>query len=278
MTPRAWRAAAFLALTLGCTSLRREVADVPLRVATYNIQAGGGNLPAVVAAIRDLDAAIVGLQEVDVHWSQRSGFADQATEIALALGMHVRFAPIYRLPNADPSRPARQFGVAILSRYEVLEFTNESLTRLSTQDTTAGPVLMPGLAHAVVNVNGRRVRVFSTHLDFRADQRVRRQQVAEMLRIFHERPRLPTLVLGDLNAPPDASELQPLFGILRDVGRIVPDTIFTYPANRPTKRIDYVLASSEFRGGTATVVPSLAADHRPVVANLRTLTNGRGTP
>ncbi len=58
-------------------------ARVPLRVATYNIHAGAGqdnvfDLDRTAAAIRDLDADVIGLQEVDVHWGARSDFADEA--------------------------------------------------------------------------------------------------------------------------------------------------------------------------------------------------------
>lgn len=50
---------------------------VPLRVATYNIHAGSGmdnvfDLDRQVAELRSLDADVIGLQEVDVHWGDRS--------------------------------------------------------------------------------------------------------------------------------------------------------------------------------------------------------------
>ncbi|MFD2081642.1 hypothetical protein SAMN05421678_12849 [Actinopolymorpha cephalotaxi] len=50
---------------------------VQLRVATYNIHAGLGqdnvfDLDRTAATIRALDADLIGLQEVDVHWGARS--------------------------------------------------------------------------------------------------------------------------------------------------------------------------------------------------------------
>ena len=260
-------AAALLTLAAACASLGRSSSDVPLRVATYNIQAGAGNLARTANAIRDLNADIIGLEEVDSHWSSRSGFADQPAELSTALGMTVRFAPIYSLPGTGASSAAREFGVALLSRYPIIEFRNDTITRLSTQDSAAVPRAMPGLLDAVIDVHGRRVRVFVTHLDYRADPRVRERQAAEM-RALIDRSADPTIVFGDLNATPDAPELRPLFEALHDTWPPDAGAGLTYPATEPAKRIDYVLASRQFRATGASVPNTLASDHRPVVAQL----------
>ncbi|MGW4027524.1 endonuclease/exonuclease/phosphatase family protein, partial [Streptomyces sp. NPDC005009] len=111
---------------------------VPLRVATYNIHAGAGqdqvfDLDRTAAALRDLRADVIGLQEVDVHWGARSDFADEARALAEKLDMWVFFAPIYDLDPADRDGERRQFGVAVLSRHPVLAAENHEITRLSTQ-------------------------------------------------------------------------------------------------------------------------------------------------
>ena len=151
---------------------------VSLRVLTYNVRSGNGDLARTAQTIRSLSPDVVGLQEVDVHWSERSGFEDQAAILAQMLGMQVRFAPIYSLPGADAAKPSRQFGVALLSRYPIVGWTNDTLARLSTQARDPVPAPAPGLLDATIDVNGTVVRVFNTHLDYRSDPRVRRQQVA----------------------------------------------------------------------------------------------------
>lgn len=234
---------------------------------TYNIQAGGGNLDSIAEVIRASGAALVALQEVDVHWDKRSGFADQATELATKLGLQMRFAPIYRLPGAEVDSPAREYGVALLSRYPIVAFMNHAITRLSTQGSNASPTPMPGFLEATIDVHGWRVRVFNTHLDYRGDPTVRRQQVAESLEIIGD-PATPVLMFGDLNAVPAAPELQPLFARLRDGWPDTAGTGFTYPAVQPVRRIDYVLASSHFRVVDARVRDSKASDHRPVIMDL----------
>ena len=76
------------------------------------------------------------------------------------------------------------------------------------------------------------------------------------------------LVMGDLNAPPHAVELAPLFGRLRDAWSAGPGTGFTYPAAVPVRRIDYILTSTDLRALNVRVLAIEASDHRPVVADL----------
>src|SRR5438309_6175564 len=129
-----------LLIVTGCAASRTHprasaVPAVPaLRVMSYNIQSGAGNLERTAGVIRDEHPDVVALQEVDVHWAERSRFADQARELATRLKMDVRFAPIYHIASPEPDRPAREFGVALLSRLSVVSWRNDTLTRLSTQE------------------------------------------------------------------------------------------------------------------------------------------------
>ena len=235
---------------------------------TYNIHAGHGDIDRTAATIRALSPDVVGLEEVDVHWADRSGFVDQANRLGKLLGMVVRFAHIYELPGATDSAPKREFGVALLSRYPIVTWENDTLTRLSTQAENAAPTRMPGLLAATIDVHGTPVRVFVTHLDYRKDPSVRQTQVAEMLARIGAVDS-PTLLLGDMNATPDAGELQPLFARMRDGWLTAAGPGFTYPADAPSERIDYVLVSPNAKVDSAfvPVVPA-ASDHRPVVVDL----------
>lgn len=255
-------------LLVGCASaVRPSHSSETLRVMTYNIQAGGGNLDRVGDAIRESGADIAALQEVDVHWSPRSSFVDEADSLAKYLKMNVRFADIYDLPATDSSKSRRQFGVAVLSRYPIVAFTNHPITRLSTQSANPAPAPAPGFLEASVDFHGAKIRVFTTHLDYRADPRVREQQVRDMLGIIGEAP-TPAILFGDLNAIPEAPELQPLFVRLKDSWSSARGAGFSYPASNPEKRIDYVLISRHFTALDAHVPVTLASDHRPVVVDL----------
>jgi len=252
---------------VACASLPARPAEQSLRVMTYNIRSGNGNLDSTAAAIRAQSADIVALQEVDVHWAERSGFVDQATALGEKLGMQARFANIYSLPGTTAESPRREFGVALLSRYPVVAFRNDSIARLSTQVQNPTPAPASGLLDATLDVRGQRVRVFNTHLDYRKDPAVRTQQVREMLG-FIGGLETPTLVFGDLNAAPDAPELQPLLARLHDAWSGSTTAGFTYPADAPHERIDYVLVSPHFTVRSVRVAETQASDHRPVVAEL----------
>jgi endonuclease/exonuclease/phosphatase family metal-dependent hydrolase len=255
-----------LVLCATCTHLPAASRETRLRVMSYNIAYGHGDLTQTAEAIRASSPDVVALQEVDVHWAERSHFADQAGELASRLHLQVRFARIYQLPGAEGA-PPREFGVALLSRFPVIAFTNHPLVRLSTQQETPVPAPLPGFLEATIDIGGTSVRVFNTHTDYRPDPSVRRQQVAEMVTFIGESSG-PMLLFGDLNAPPDAPELQPLLQRLRDAWPASAGPGLTYPATNPVKRIDYVLTSTHFDVRSAWVPLTMASDHRPVVVDL----------
>jgi endonuclease/exonuclease/phosphatase family metal-dependent hydrolase len=252
-----------------CASVGRGGApgEQRLRVMSYNIQYGNQGLDSVIAVINAEQPDIVGLQELDVHWDQRSRFVNQAELIAKGTGMQYRFARIYQLPNADASKPPREFGVGILSRYPITAFTNHVITRLSTQEVNPVPGPLPGFLDATLDVSGTRVRVLNVHLDFRRDPAVRRMQVTDMLKAMGDST-LPTLMFGDMNARPDAPELEPLFRKLRDSWPYTQGPGLTGPARNPQGKIDYVLMSDDFRLVKTWVPRVYASDHFPVVAEL----------
>jgi endonuclease/exonuclease/phosphatase family metal-dependent hydrolase len=249
--------------------------EVRLRVATYNIQAGAGmdrlfDVARTAEAIRGLGADVVGLQEVDVHWSARSQWRDLATELAELLDMQVFFAPIYSLEPLEPGLPRREFGNAVLSRYPIRYAQNHQITRLSTQVPNPVPELAPGFPEVVIKVRGIPVHVYATHLDYRADPTVREMQVADMLRIMDRWSGRRQVLLGDLNARPDAAELGPLWVELADAWAVAnpSEPGLTFPASLPDRRIDYVTVNARVQVRAASVVQSLASDHLPVVADL----------
>jgi endonuclease/exonuclease/phosphatase family metal-dependent hydrolase len=254
-------------ITTACASVPAASREQPLRVMTYNIQYGHEGIDSVIAVIRAEKPDIVGLQEVDVHWDQRSNFVNQAELLAKGTGMEYRFARIYQLPNTDSSKPPREFGVGILSRYPVTSFTNHSITRLSTQDANPVPAPLPGFLEAMVDVHGMKVRVFDVHLDYRRDPAVRERQVAEMLGYIGD-SEVPTLLMGDLNATPDAPELQPLFRKMHDTWPYSQGPGLTDPVTKPHGKIDYVMTSGNFRVRKAWVPTVYASDHFPVVVDL----------
>lgn len=240
---------------------------------SYNMHAGTGqdlvfDLERQAAVIEALRPDVVALQEIDVHWSARSDYIDEATWLARRLRMRVFFGPIYSLPADRPGAPPREYGLAIMSRFPILAAENHKITRLSTQTPDPAPELAPGFPEIVIRVRGVRLRVYDTHLDFRADPAVRAAQIADMLAIMDERPG-PAILAGDFNAAPGAAELAPLWGEMSDVmSRTGGPDIPTYPADVPRERIDYVTTTPDIGVRGVRVPETVASDHRPVVADL----------
>ncbi len=257
--------------------------EVNVRVMTYNIHAGAGSdgvydTERIAKVIEESGAEIVGLQEVDVHWGARSNYDNIVKDLAEQLDMHYFFAPIYDFDPLSEDTPRRQFGVAVLSKYPILQATNHEITRLSTQDAEPKPTPSPGFAEAIINVNGKIVPFYVTHLDYRGDPTVRMMQVDDMLNIFEDQAGDKILV-GDMNAIPDAPELSPLFENFTDAWSINPDDSpgFTYSALSPSKRIDYIFTSDKMTIQHSEVLSTLASDHLPVIADITLARGQNGT-
>ncbi|MGK5111830.1 endonuclease/exonuclease/phosphatase family protein [Geodermatophilus sp. CPCC 205506] len=232
---------------------------------SYNIHHGEGadgrlDLGRIAAEIRDSGADIVGLQEVDRHWSERSDLADQAAELARELNMHVVYGPNLDLDPLDPGEPRRQYGNAILSDARIREWRNTLLPR-------TGDFEQRGLLEALVTVRRVPVRVFTTHLQHNS-QPERMAQIAairEVIGTCHEF----VVLTGDLNARPGTPEIDAITEDLIDAWTEAGvGTGYTYPAGNPHARFDYVLHGIDVMTCTAAVLSTDGSDHLPVAADL----------
>jgi endonuclease/exonuclease/phosphatase family metal-dependent hydrolase len=232
---------------------------------SFNIHHGQGvddrlNLARVAARIRNSGAAIVGLQEVDRHWGERSEFADQAAELGRALNMHAVYGANLDLDPLHPGQPRRQYGNAILSDAPIREWHNTLLPR-------TGRLEQRGLLEALVTVREVPVRVFTTHLQHTSQQE-RIAQIAairEVIGATQESVILP----GDLNVRPDTPEIDAITEDLIDAWTAAGVGVgYTYPAENPTARLDYVLHSNDVMTCTAAVLCTDGSDHLPVTADL----------
>ncbi len=205
-------------------------------------------------------AEVIGLQEVDRHWSERSSFVDQATWLADRLDMHVAFGANLDLDPLTPGAPRRQYGTAILSSHRIREQRNTLLPRPAGGEQR-------GLLEVRIKVNNVPVRVFNTHLQHDS-QLERLAQVAAIEQIVAT-SRESVVLVGDLNATPSSPEITTLTDDLVDawVTAGVGDG-FTFDAVTPHARIDYVLTSDSIVARTAAVVTTDASDHLPVVVDL----------
>jgi len=82
----------------------------------------------------------------------------------------------------------------------------------------------------------------------------------------------PLIVVADMNDEPSGDAYKMMLGKFGDswiASRAAGDG-FSYPADKPIKRIDYVFYRADaFKVKSARVVETLASDHVPVVAELQ---------
>jgi endonuclease/exonuclease/phosphatase family metal-dependent hydrolase len=219
------------------------------------------DLRRIAEVIRASRADVVGLQEVDRHYSERSDWADQAGELARMLGYHVVFgANIDRDPPAA-GRPRIQYGTAILSRHPITSWDNTHLFRSPDQEQR-------GLLHAEIDLRGVPFHVYNTHLaaSSQTDRLAQTRQIVDLID-----GNGPTVLMGDLNATPDSPEMSTLDGHLVDswTATGIGDGA-TYPVEDPDRRIDYVLTAGEVRPVWTRVLTATpeASDHLPVASHL----------
>lgn len=237
-----------------------------LRVATFNLLHGlaldtGLATPAgLAAAAAQLDADVVGLQEVD-RGQDRSGGVDQTAVLAAHLGAaHHRFLPALVgapgpgrawVPGPGPagcgngSGPAHTtpaYGVGLLSRRPVRAW--------AARHFPAAPVSLPLLVPAtpkprlvrvpdepraalaaVLDTPAGPLTVITAHLSFVPGYNVR--QLRALTRWARRFP-APRLLAGDVNLP---GALPTLATGWRSLGRVA-----TYPSYAPRVQFDHVLA------------------------------------
>ncbi|AUZ36324.1 endonuclease/exonuclease/phosphatase [Arthrobacter sp. PGP41] len=262
-------------LSAGAPAIAAEEEEVKttglsdLRVMSYNIHHGASgddvlDLDRIAREIESTGAQIVGLQEVDRHWSARSNYQDQAAWLAERLDMHYAYAANLDLDPEPGRTDRRQYGTAVLSKYPILSSQNHLLTNIQYAEK---PTEQRGLLETVINVEGNHIGFYNTHLDHRRSEQ-RQLQVKEILGITSESDR-PSLLVGDLNAVPASTEMQQLMTRFTDVfAALGQDQAYTMPVENPDRRIDYILGHGDIRPRSAEVISSAASDHLPIVADV----------
>lgn len=231
---------------------------VRLNVMSYNIHVGIGmdkklDLARIAGVIKQSRADIVGLQEVD-RGVERTGRVDEIKELARLTGMDYAFAH-----NLDYQ--GGQYGVAVLSRFPILSIDHWRYANRRERERR-------GFIRVETEVAGRRLNFVTTHLDYQFEDG--RLFEAEQLLKALEGVSGPLVVAGDFNEEPRgvAYEMMLKAGFKDAWTRDAPGP--TFPADKPTKRIDYVYhrGLGEDVHATATVPDTLASDHRPLVVSL----------
>ncbi len=238
-----------------------------IKVMSYNIHHGEGtdtilDLKRIGNVIKQSKSDIIGLQEVDNHFSERSNFEDQAKWLAKYLGMHYTYAANLDYEPLQVGQHRRQYGTAVLSKYPILFSKNHLLTNIPYP---VSPTEQRGLLETVINVKGNHIHFYNTHLDNkRAEQRD--LQVREILEIANQNEGSKILV-GDFNATAESAEMLNMTSQYNDVFNVLgQNEDYTIPVENPDRRIDYIFTSDDIKISSGEVIKTIASDHLPIAA------------
>ncbi|MGE5693762.1 MAG: endonuclease/exonuclease/phosphatase family protein [Candidatus Sericytochromatia bacterium] len=252
-----------------------------MRLATFNIlhgrsvHDGAVELDRLVASVKQLDADVLALQEVDCD-QPRSGRSDLTAVAAEAMGAvsHRFVAAIAGTPGAtwmaatgEEQPGTAAYGIALLSRFPAESWQVVRLPRIPTRF----PMYLPGPNRVQIVDEEPRAAVIArldtplgpmtvanTHLSFVPGwNRVQLRSLIRDLRGFE----CPRVLMGDLNMPPPAPRrwtgLRPLAEAL------------TFPAAAPDRQLDHILTDDPTLRGDSVSAPTMSvSDHRALIADV----------
>lgn len=225
-----------------------------LRILSYNLHAGVGldgrldvgRLAEVIARSRP---DLVAVQEVD-RGTRRSQAADQLALLEQGTGMPAVFGKTIDHDGGD-------YGVALLSRWPLSDVRKHFLPTLPDEEKriALAAKVNPGAGWPELLLVG-------THLSWSPPESIWEQTV--QLNEWFASPGSDYRILaGDFNATPDTSPLQELRKSWSDgeAGGA------TFPADEPTRKIDYVMVGPGLTLlSTEVINEPVASDHRPVLS------------
>jgi endonuclease/exonuclease/phosphatase family metal-dependent hydrolase len=251
-------------------------AELPreIRVVTYNIHHGEGtdkkfDLPRIAKVVMAEKPDIVALQEVDQRTRRASG-VDQPAEFARLTGMRVVFGR--NIPYDGGG-----YGTAVLTRLPIRSCQSVKLKSFY-KDTPEHKEQRGVQVLELGGRNGPRLMFLCTHLDYRPPDDERMASAKTINELIRKRGSELAIIAGDFNATPESGPIREFEKVWKVAGGDGADAkpqaaeaILTFPADKPDRRIDYVMYRPADRWNVVEVRvlgETVASDHRPVLTVL----------
>ena len=220
-----------------------------IKLLTYNIRNAKGmdnsiNYNRTAAVIKNVDADITALQEVDSA-TRRSGRKD----VLKILADKTNLNPVYgaAIPYQDG-----KYGVGILSKKKARKYYSLPLPGREEER-----VLLVAVFKKYV--------IFCTHLSLTSADAL---ASATIINKESEKFKKPIYLLGDLNSMPGSD----MVALLHQKWTLLSGEAFTFPADVPTRCIDYIFVSNTTPvtvGSKKVLDEPMASDHRPVMVKVK---------
>lgn len=224
-----------------------------LTVMTYNVKNCdlGEQIEAIAAEILAEKPDVVCVQEID-KGVERSGNRDVLAELAAAVGMNHAFYPAIDLQGGT-------YGLGIMSVYPL---ENCAMDQLEVRKGDEARIL----AGATINVNGRQIKIYNTHLSFE-DTDQRKQQwnfISETL----ANEQLPFVLSGDFNVT-DIQEFSYLTGVSSVNNAQTQYETYIGEDDGGFRCLDNIFVSDDLKVLSQRMGETSASDHRPLVAEIQ---------
>jgi len=224
-----------------------------LRILAYNTHHGAGmdevlDLNRIAELISEANPDLVTLQEIDLR-VDRTGGVDQAGTYGALTGMQPLFGEFMAYQGGH-------YGMALLTRLPVLEWTNHGLPPgAEPRSALTARVRLPG--------SGREAVISGIH--FYRTEEERLAQAGTLMEALRDEVGL-VILAGDFNSTPGS----PVMELLATEWAVAAKdgSSFTFPADDPAREIDFVLIRPKggFRVLEHRVLgEEVASDHRPIL-------------
>lgn len=252
----------FIIVFFGCSVKKNSTvanSSGQLKILCYNIhhanppsKTGLIDIDAIVNVIKNADADVVALQEVD-KLTKRSG-VDEAKVIAQKTGLNYHF---FRAIAHDGG----EYGLAILSRHELKE---AKLVPLPQKNVAEKRIL----SHVTLTVQGKEFVLANTHLDASRTHDNRNVQMEYILKYFEDF-KLPIILCGDLNSVAGSEAINMLDKQFKRT--CIDNCPGTIPHDQPKRTIDYIAIRNANWPVLAynVIAETYASDHRPITATFK---------
>lgn len=202
--------------------------------------------------INDYGAEIVGLNEM---YSEGKGLLDQASELSRLTGLkHHYFAEAVSLEE-----DGRPYGNALLSKTKILEAKTikipDPVPRKYNGYYETRCILKARLENGIT--------VLVVHFGLNPDE-----QENAVKAILENIESEKCILMGDFNVPPTSEVLLPIREKMVDTATLMTDAGLSWPSDNPKLKIDYIFVSPDMKINSAKVLPVIASDHRPHVAEI----------
>ena len=218
-----------------------------LRILTYNVRGLKDDVPTLRRIISQVDPDVLCLQEMPRH-----PFSDhRVAAFAASVGMLWPGGQRHRCSTtlvASPRVDLHDSGHALYDVPRPQEPRGYAWCHVSK---AGGPV----------------ITVVSTHMSLYS--RLRGPHAHALLDDPHVEAGLPVVITGDFNEEPGGPAVKVITARLQDVG----GPALTYPAQDPSRKLDFVFASPGLRVSQVPIAASAddfaaATDHRPVAVDV----------